>query len=81
VAQTLREREDFPPAVADALATIAAEDVVGYAEAVQAVVESFETREEYLEDAAVADTALALQALARKRGIEAVLPPSPVLPA
>ncbi len=31
--------------------------------------ESFETREEYLEDVAVADTALALQVLAGKRGI------------
>jgi hypothetical protein len=80
VAATLRGRDDFPPAVADALATIAAHDVVGYAEAVETVVESFETREEYLEDAAVADTALALQALARKRQIEVALPASPVLP-
>jgi hypothetical protein len=80
VAATLRELEDFPPAVADALALIAAHDVVGYAEAVEAVLESFETREEYLEGAAVADTVLALQALARKRGIEAELSGSPVLP-
>ena len=80
-ASTIRDREDFPPAVADALATIAAHDVVGYAEAAEAVLESFETRDEYLEDAAVADTLLVLQALAEKRGIATELPPSPVLPA
>jgi hypothetical protein len=80
LATTLRERDDFPPAVADALALIAAHDVVGYAEAVEAVLDSFETRDEYLEDAPVADTVLALQVLARRRGIEAELPSSPVLP-
>jgi hypothetical protein len=80
VAVSLRERDDFPHAVADALATIAAHDVVGYVEAIEAVVESFETREDYLEDAAVADTALALQALARKRQIEIDLDASPLLP-
>jgi hypothetical protein len=80
VASTLRERDDFPPAVADALALIAAHDLVGYAEAAEAVLESFETREDYLEDVPVADTVLVLQALARRRGIEAELPPSPVLP-
>jgi hypothetical protein len=80
VTETLRGRDDFPSDVADALAAIASGDAAGYAEAVDAVVRSFETREEYLEDAAVADTALALQALAAKRGIAAALPPSPVLP-
>src|SRR3954447_11525963 len=80
VAESLRSRDDFPPRVADALATIAAEDRVGYAEAVEDVVESFETREEYLEDMAVADTALALQALAAKREIAHDLPVSAVLP-
>jgi len=80
VASSLRERDDFPHEVADALAAIAAHDVVGYAEAIESVVESFETREEYLEDAPVADTAIALQALARKRQIEVELPASPVLP-
>jgi hypothetical protein len=79
-AETLRGRDDFPTAVAEALAAIATGDPARYAEAVEAVVESFETREEYLEDAAVADTALALQALAAKRGIAAELEPSPVLP-
>jgi hypothetical protein len=81
VAETLRERDDFPHDVADALAYVAAADVVGYIEAVESVVESFETREEFLEDLRVADTALVLNELARRRGIEATLPTSPLLPA
>ena len=80
VAESLRERDDFPHDVADALVYIAAHDVVGYAEAVESVVDSFETRDDYLEDIAVADTALVLQELARRRGIEHTLPASPMLP-
>ena len=80
VADSLRSRDDFPQDVADALAYIAAGDVVGYIEAVEAVVVSFETRDDFLEDVPVADTALVLQELARRRGIEHVLPASPVLP-
>lgn len=80
VAESLRELDDFPHDVADALAYIAAHDVVGFIEAVESVVDSFETREEYLEEIAVADTALVLQELARRRGIEHTLPASPVLP-
>jgi hypothetical protein len=80
LAESLRERDDFPRDVADALAYIAADDVVGYIEAVESVVDSFVTREEYLEDIAVADTALVLQELAKQRGIEHTLPASPVLP-
>jgi hypothetical protein len=80
VAGSLRKRDDFPRDVADALATIAAGDAVGYAEAVESVVASFESREEYLEDAAVADTALVLAALAEQRGLDGALPASPVLP-
>lgn len=80
VAGTLRERDDFPHDVADALAAVAAGDVVSCTEAVESVVESFETREAYLEDARVADTALVLALLARRRGIELTLPVSDVLP-
>ena len=80
VAESLREREDFPHDVAEALATIAAHDLVDYAEAIDSVVTSFETREAYLEDAPVADTALVLDALARRRGIAEPLPESAVLP-
>jgi len=80
VIETLRERDDFPGDVADALASVAAHDVVGYAEAVESVVASFESRSEHLEDVAVADTALVLQELARRRGIDYELSPSAVLP-
>jgi hypothetical protein len=68
-----RTHEAFPSEVADALAFVAAEDVVGYVEAVEDVLESFETRDEYLEDVPVADTVLVLQALAGKRGMAAEL--------
>jgi hypothetical protein len=74
-----RTHEEFPNEVADALAFIAAEDVVGYVEAVEDVLESFETRTEYLEDIPVADTVLVLQALASRRGMAAELE-SPLLP-
>jgi hypothetical protein len=69
----LRERDDFPPDVADALATLAAEDAPGYLLAVESVLESFESRDEYLEDVPVADTVLVLQSLARDRGLVAEL--------
>jgi hypothetical protein len=73
VAGSIREREDFPHAVADALATLSASDRLGYIGAVEAVLESFETREEYLEDIPVADTVIVLQALAGRRDIAAEL--------
>ena len=78
-ADVIRTRDDFPFHVGDALAYLAAQDVSGYSEAVEAVLESFESREEYLEDLPVADTVLVLQALARRRGLEAELS-SPLLP-
>jgi hypothetical protein len=68
-----RTHEQFPDEVADALAFIAAEDVVGYIEAIEDVLRSFETRDEYLEDIPVADTVLVLQALAARRGMAAEL--------
>jgi hypothetical protein len=79
LADGLRTRDDFPGAVGDALAMIAAQDPVGYSEAVEAVLESFETRDEYLEDLPVADTVLVLQALAARRAMAAQLS-SPLLP-
>ena len=78
-AASLRERDDFPRDVADALATLASSDRPAYVLAVESVLESFETREEYLEDIAVADTVLVLQALAARRGLAAELA-SPLLP-
>jgi hypothetical protein len=80
-ANAIRERDDFPRDVADALAFIAAADVVAYIEAIESVLESFESRDRYLEDVAVADTVLVLQRLAERRGIAAELPDSPLLPA
>ena len=80
-ADSIRMLPDFPPDVADALAYMAAHDVVGYAQAVESVLESFATREAYLEDVAAADTVLVLQLLAARRGIAAELPASPLLPA
>jgi hypothetical protein len=78
-ADSIRSREDFPHDVGDALAYLAAQDVVGYIEAVEDVLDSFAARDEYLEDLPVADTVLVLQALARRRGMEAELS-SPLLP-
>jgi hypothetical protein len=80
VANSLRERDDFPHEVADALATLAAEDTLGYTYAIEAVLESFEQRDEYLEDMPVADTVIVLQALAGRRHMAADLA-SPLLPA
>lgn len=79
LADGLRTHDDFPPRVGDALAMIAAQDVVGYIKAVEAVLESFEQRDEYLEDLPVADTVVVLQALAERRSMAAALS-SPLLP-
>ena len=82
-ADAIRTREDFPVAVGDTLAMIAAgTDAVGYVEAIEAVLESFERRDAYLEDVPVADTVLVLRALAERRGLHAeldsrLLPPNP----
>jgi hypothetical protein len=80
-ADSIRVLPDFPSDVADALAFVAAHDVVGYAGAVESVLESFATRDAYLEDVAAADTVLVLQLLAARRGMAAELPQSSLLPA
>jgi hypothetical protein len=79
-ADAIRTGDGFPHDVGDALAFIAAHDVVGYTYAVESVLDSFETRKEYLEDIPVADTVLVLQALAARRGIATELS-SALLPA
>ena len=79
LADALRTEDGFPHDVGDALATIAADDRVGYVEAVESVLESFETRDTHLEDIPVADTVIVLQALAAQRDLGADLS-SPVLP-
>jgi hypothetical protein len=73
LADDLRTHAGFPTDVADALAFISAQDVMGYTVAVEEVLASFEGREEHLEDVPVADTVLVLQALAELE--------SPLLPA
>ena len=79
LADGLRTHDDFPAPVGDALAFIAAQDPVAYVEAIEAVLESFETREDYLEDIPAADTVLVLQALAARSELAAELS-SPLLP-
>jgi hypothetical protein len=79
LADALRTHDDFPAPVGDALAFIAAQDPLGYIEAIEAVLESFETRDDYLEDLPVADTVIVLQALAARRDLAAELS-SPLLP-
>jgi tetratricopeptide (TPR) repeat protein len=80
LASTLRDRDDFPRDVADAVTTIAAGDRAGYLIAVEDVLDSFEKREEFLEDVPVADTVLVLQLLAAKRDVAVELPASERLP-
>jgi len=77
---TLRDLDDFPQPVADALVELAGADPVDYALSLDRIVESFEERSEFLEDVPVADTVLVLQRLAAARDLAADLEPSPVLP-
>jgi hypothetical protein len=79
LAEPLRHAEGFPPATARALVALARGDGSAYAEAVTAVLDTFETRDRFLEDIPVADTVMTLQVLARPRALEVVLR-SPRLP-
>jgi hypothetical protein len=79
LAEPLRAAEGFPPATADALVAVARRDGIAYAEAVTAVLKTFETRDRFLEDIPVADTVMTLQVLARSRALEVALH-SPRLP-
>jgi hypothetical protein len=60
---------DFPSDVRDALAAIVDRDAEAYRDAANRIRRSFETREAHLEDVPVPDTALALDALAARRGL------------
>jgi hypothetical protein len=79
-ASALRDRDDFPQAVADALVALAAADRDGYRVAIADLLESFEQRTEFLEDVPVADTVLVLQVLATQRAMPVDLTASPQLP-
>jgi len=69
LAGPLREVESFPPGVIDALVALAARDGVAYDAAIRELLTDFEAREAFLEDTPVADTVIALQALAEPRGL------------
>lgn len=77
--RTLAGTEAIPPAVLDSLAALAASDGDTYESAIRALLADFEARKEFLEDVPVADTVLALQALAGERRLSARLA-SPLLP-
>ena len=64
-------REGFPSGVAAALAALAARDAEAFNAAVAAIRRDFDSRESFLEDVPVPDTALALEALATSRTIRA----------
>jgi hypothetical protein len=59
--------ENFPPDVAAALAALATRDAGAFGTAVAAIRRDFESRDDFLEDVPVPDTALALEALATRR--------------
>jgi hypothetical protein len=61
--------DEFPPDVADALTALVRRDAAAYRDAANRIRRSFETRESHLEDVPVPDTALALDALAARRGL------------
>lgn len=67
VAATLGD--GFPSDVADALSALARGDAADYGRAIASVRRSFEERDAFLEDVPVPDTALALDALAARRGL------------
>jgi hypothetical protein len=70
LAATLSGVDGFPAAVTDSIATLSAGDARGFEAAIHVLVGDFEARTEFLEDTPVADTVLALQVLARERGLE-----------
>lgn len=70
-----------PASVAHALAALARGTVEPYEHARRDVLTSFEERDAFLEDVAVADTVLVLDALARGRGLAYEPLRSPLLPA
>lgn len=76
---SLEGAESIPPAVTRSLAALSAQDAPAYEAAIRALVADFEGRDAYLEDTPVADTVLALQALAARRWIVIELE-SPVIP-
>lgn len=79
LATTFKGADAIPHAVAATLVALAAHDGGAYESAVRALLVDFEARGDFLEDTRVADTVLALQALAAERGLAVELD-SPLLP-
>jgi hypothetical protein len=75
----MRSGDDAFRRAADAIDAIARCDASAYAEAVRAIVASFESREAHLTGVPIADTAIMLESFAAERGI-ACRPLSPVMP-
>jgi hypothetical protein len=64
---------------ASAIAALAVRDRAAYSEALAAIVRDFEQRERHLTGVAIADTAVVLEQLAARRGVDAAVD-SPLLP-
>lgn len=79
LAATLAGTAPIPAPVTASITALAARNERTYVAAIEELVEDFEGRTEFLEDIPVADTVLALQALAESRGIRVPLD-SPLLP-
>jgi len=79
LAATLAGTDPIPAPVTASITALAARNERTYVAAIEELVEDFEGRTEFLEDIPVADTVLALQALAESRGIRVPLD-SPLLP-
>jgi hypothetical protein len=80
LAPSVRDLGDFPQEVADALVAISGGDSNGYERAIRRLLRDFESREDFLEDIPVADTVLALQVLAARRGLAVPLSSSHLPP-
>jgi hypothetical protein len=80
LARTLVGEDAIPTAVIASVTALATRDAPGYETAIRGLVADFENRTAFLEDTPVADTVLALQALAAERWIVLGLD-SPLLPA
>jgi hypothetical protein len=78
-ASGMRAGSDALRRTADAIAALAEDDQPGYAAAVAAIVADFEARDEHLTGVPIADTALMLERLAERRGMNAGVA-SPLLP-
>jgi hypothetical protein len=68
-AEEIANEHAFPNATAKACAALATGDVDAYSQNIRNVLRTFEERARFLEDIPVADTVLALQALADQRGL------------